>query len=123
MDSGRWTLYSGHWTLDARLWTLDAGPWALDSERWMLNPELWTLDSERWTLDAPFWTLDSELWSLLLTVVEQDQNPVSYFCLIKLFKTYWVRISRDHGHACSVETIGSDVAIFRNSMLTLSVTL
>ena len=123
MDSGRWTLYSGHWTLDARLWTLDAGPWALDSERWMLNPGLWTLDSERWTLDAPFWTLDSELWSLLLTVVEQDQNPVSYFCLIKLFKTYWVRISRDHGHACSVETIGSDVAIFRNSMLTLSVTL
>ena len=28
-----------------------------------------------------------------------------------------------HGYACSVETIGSDVAIFRNSTLTLSVTL
>ena len=30
-------------------------------------------------------------------------------------------ISKDHGHACSVETIGPDVAIFRNSILTLSV--
>ena len=28
-----------------------------------------------------------------------------------------------HGHACSVETIGSDVAIFSNFILTLSVTL
>ena len=26
-----------------------------------------------------------------------------------------------HGHACSVETVGFDVAIFRNSILTLSV--
>ena len=28
-----------------------------------------------------------------------------------------------HGHACSIETIGSDLAVFRNSVLTLSVTL
>ena len=34
-------------------------------------------------------------------------------------KMLWVRISEDHGHACSVETIGSDMAIFRNSILTL----
>ena len=34
-----------------------------------------------------------------------------------------MRISQDHGHACSGETIGCDVAIFRNSTLTLSVTL
>ena len=32
-------------------------------------------------------------------------------------------MSKDHGHAYSVETIGSDWAIFRNSILTLSVTL
>ena len=32
-------------------------------------------------------------------------------------------MSKEHGHACSVETIDSDVAIFRNSMLMLSVTL
>ena len=32
-----------------------------------------------------------------------------------------MRISKDHDHACSVETVGSDVAIFRNSILTLSV--
>ena len=34
-----------------------------------------------------------------------------------------MQISKDHGQACSVETIGSDVAIFRNTILTLSVTL
>ena len=33
-----------------------------------------------------------------------------------------MQISKDHGHACSVETIGCDVAIFKNSILTLSVT-
>ena len=27
-----------------------------------------------------------------------------------------MQISKDHGHACSVETIGSDVAIFRNAI-------
>ena len=30
-----------------------------------------------------------------------------------------MRISKDHGHACSVETIGSEEAIFGNSILTL----
>ena len=106
--------------MDARvgrgLWTLDPGLWTLDSGRW-------TLDTGRWIQDAGLWTLDSGLWTLSLTVVEQNQNSVSDFCLIKLLKIYWVRISKDHGHACSVETIGSDVAIYRNSILTLSVTL
>ena len=41
--------------------------------------------------------------------------------LIKLLKILWMRICKNHGHACSVETMGSDVAIFRNSILTLSV--
>ena len=54
-----------------------------------------------WTLDARVghWTLDAGCWTL---------DPGR---------------SKDHGHACSVETIGSDVDIFRNSILTLSVTL
>ena len=34
-----------------------------------------------------------------------------------------MRISQDHRHAFSVETIASDMAIFRNSILTLSVAL
>ena len=53
----------------------------------------WTLDSGRWTLDAGSWTLDSGLWpfdatlaiptlgsghrTLSLTVLEQNQKPVS----------------------------------------------
>ena len=45
------------------------------------------------------WTLDSVCWAL---------DPGR---------------SKDHGHACSVETIGSEVDIFRNSILTFSVTL
>ena len=95
---------------------MDAGLLTLDSGRL-------TLDAGRWTLDAELLTLDSGLWTLSLTVVEQNQNPNSDFFLIKLLKILWVRISKDHGHACSVETIGSDVVISRNSMLTLSVTL
>ena len=34
-----------------------------------------------------------------------------------------MRIYKDNGHACSVETIGSDKAIFRNPILTLSAKL
>ena len=34
-----------------------------------------------------------------------------------------MRISKDHGHACSVETIGPEVDISRNSILALSGTL
>ena len=49
-------------------------------------PGLWTqeLDSGRWTLDAGLWTLDSGLstlgsghWTLSLTVLQQNQEPVS----------------------------------------------
>ena len=41
----------------------------------------WTLDARvgRWTLDDDLWTLDSGPWTLSLTVVEQNQNPVSNF--------------------------------------------
>ena len=81
-------------------------------------PGLWTLNSRRWILDSGLWTLD--------TVVDcwrTESEPSLWFCLIKWLKILWVRISKDHGHACSVETIGSEVAIFRNSILTLSITL
>ena len=71
----------------------------LDSRRWTLDAGLWTLDFGRWTLDARCWMLDSGYWTL-------DSGRF-----------------KDHGHACFVKTIGSDMDIFRNSILTLSVTL
>ena len=128
-----WTLDSGRWTLDAGLWTLDSGHWILDSECWTLDTRLWTLDSGRWTLDARLWMLDSRLWTLdsgpytldsgcwtLDTVVDccrTESEPSFWFWLIKLLKILWVWISKDHGHACSIETVGSDVVIFINSIL------
>ena len=42
----------------------------------------WTLDSGRLTLVAGIWTLDAGRWML-------------WFCLIKLLKIIWVRISKD----------------------------
>ena len=72
LDNGRkcWTLDSGRWPLDSRRWALDAGLWTLESGRW-------TLDSRHWTLDATLWTLGSGHWTLSLTVLKQNQNPVS----------------------------------------------
>ena len=43
--------------------------------------------------------------------------------MIKLLKILSMRIFKDHGHACSIDTRGSDRAMFRNSILTLSATL
>ena len=54
------------------LWTLGSGHWALIS-----GP--WTLGSGLWTLDATLWTLDSGKWTLSMTIVEQNQSPVSHF--------------------------------------------
>ena len=42
--------------------------------------------------------------------------------MIKLLKTLSMGICKDHGHACSVEIIGSDVTIFRNSILAFNIT-
>ena len=94
--------------------------WTLDSGRWTL-----TLDSGCWTLDSGFWTLDSGRWTLdtVVDCCRTESEPSFWFCLIKWLKILSMWISKDHGHACSVETIGCDVAIFRNSILTLSVTL
>ena len=74
---GRWTLGAGLWTLDSRPSTLDAGHLMLDSGCWTLDSGLSTLDVGRWTLDATLWTLGSEHWTLSLTVLEQNQKPVS----------------------------------------------
>ena len=69
----------------------------------------WTLYSLLWTLDPGRWMLNSGCWAL---------EPISDFPRLNYRK-----FSKDHGHACFVETIVSDVAIFRNFILTLSVTL
>ena len=78
LEAGLWKLDSGRWTLGAGPWTLDPGPWTLDPGLWTLDSGLWTLDSRRWTMDAGLWTLDSGRRTLSLTVVEQNQNPVSF---------------------------------------------
>ena len=68
------TRIPGHWTqkLGAGLWMLDAGLWMLDSGRWSLDTGSWMLHYGRWALDTGYWTLS-------LTVIEQNQNPVSDF--------------------------------------------
>ena len=118
LDSGRWILDAGHstlntgrWTLDAGLWTVDAGLWTLDSRCWTLDTGLLTLDAGRWTLDSGRWTLDT-----VVDCCRTESEHSFWFCLIKLLKILWVLISKDHGLACSVETIGSDVTVFRNSI-------
>ena len=123
LGSGRWTLDAGHWTLHARLWTLDSGCWTLDSGRWTLDAGLWMLDSGCWTLDGRLsmldvgrWTLDVTLWTLgirhcalSLTVLEQNQKPVSdsaglnywKFFGNKSLKTSWSRLfHRDYRFWC-----------------------
>ena len=95
LDSGRksWTLDSGRWTLDARLWTLGSGCWTLDAGlwtltlnpgRWTLYAGLWKLNSGPWMLGSGCWTVDSWCWTLgsghgtlSLTVLKQNQQPVS----------------------------------------------
>ena len=83
LDNGRkcWTLDSGRWTLDSRRWALDAGLWTLESGRW-------TLDSRHWTLDATLWTLGSGHWTLSLTVLKQNQNPVSDSAWLNYWKLF-----------------------------------
>ena len=77
LDAGLWTLDSGRWTLDFARSTLDAGLWMLDSGCWTLDGRLSMLDVGRWTLDATLWTLGVGHCALSLTVLEQNQKPVS----------------------------------------------
>ena len=74
----------------------------VDSGHWTLDVGLWRLDFGlgRWMLDAV--ARHSGHLTLLSTGSEQNQNPVS-------------------GSAYSIENISSNVAIFRNSILTLDV--
>ena len=95
----RHTGISGLWTqeLDAGLWTLDTGLWTLDAGLWTLDSGHWTLDSRRWTLDVGCFTLDAGLWALD-TIVDcfRTKSEASFrFCLIKLLKILWARISKD----------------------------
>ena len=121
LDSWRWTLDAGLWTqdsglrtLDTGLWTLDAQPCTLNNERWILDSGFWTrhagllaLDPGRWTLEAGIWTLDAIFWTLssrnctlLLTVSDQNQNPVFDFAWLncweffgcKSLRTSWSRL-------------------------------
>ena len=61
----------------------------------------WTLGSGRWTLDAGCWTMDSECWTLgsgswaVVDYFRIESEPSFWFCLIKLLKILWVRISKD----------------------------
>ena len=123
LDSGRWTVDVGLWTLDSESWTLDAGLWTLDSGHLTMESGRWTLDPVLWTLDDTLWTLGSGHWTLSLFLSEQNQNPISDSAWLNYWKFFGCEFLRTSGLACFVETIGSDVAIFRNSMLTLSVTL
>ena len=77
LDVGLQTLDVGLQTLDAELWTLNAGHWVLGSGCWTLDSGCWTLDAGRWTVDIGRWTLGFGHWALLLTVLEQNQKPVS----------------------------------------------
>ena len=79
--------------MNGGLWTLDSGCWTLEAGLWTR-----TLDARRWMLDAV--ARHSGHLTLLSTGSEQNQNPVS-------------------GSAYSIENISSNVAIFRNSILTL----
>ena len=56
-------------------------PEFLDPERksWTLDSGHWTLDDRLWTMDPGCRTLDSGPRTLSLTIVEQNQNPVSDF--------------------------------------------
>ena len=74
LDSWRWTLNTGPWTVNSGLWTLDSG--------------CWTLDAKVWTLDAILWTLSSGHWTLSLTVLKQNQNPVSASAWLNYWKFF-----------------------------------
>ena len=130
LDSGPWALDPGLWTLDPGLWTLDSGCWTLDTGFWTLDSGLWTLDSGlstldvgRWAVDVTLWTLGSGHWALSLTVLEQNQKPVSDSAWLNYWKFFGCESRRTLWSPCSIETISSDLAIFRNSILTSSVTL
>ena len=81
LDFGLWTLDSGCWTLDAGLWMLHAEP-----RRLTLDTKFWTLDAQLRVLDSWRWTLGSGHWTLSLTVLEQNQQPVSDSALLNYWK-------------------------------------
>ena len=112
---GFWTqeLNAGLWTLDSGLWTLNSGLWTLDTGCWALDAGLWILDAGRWTVDVGRWTLGFGHWALLLTVLEQNQKPVSVSAWLDYWKLFgYESLRTSYGHACSIETIGSLMWLF-----------
>ena len=131
LDSGRMVgtvvlLILDAWTLEAwtlNVWTLEAwtlGLWTIGL--WTLG--LWTLGL--WTperLDA--WTpgrLDA--WTFgLWTPGRLDASTLDSGCMNSGQLGTWITLRNSKDHAYSIEGISFNVAIFRNSILTLSVTL
>ena len=119
LDTGRkcWTLYSGCWTPDAGLWALDSGCWTLDAR-------LSTLDSRRWALYTGHCFTASERWTLFhLPVSEQNQNPVSGSAWLNYWKFFRCESLGTSRSRLFCRCYWFWMAFFRNSILTLSVTL
>ena len=98
LDSGRWAPDAGLWTLDAGLWMLNSGRWTLDSGLGTMNAGLWTLDPGLSTLYAgryTLWTLSSGYWTPIVDCFRTKSEASFRFCLTKLLKIVWVRISKD----------------------------
>ena len=102
LEYGLRALDSGHQTLEAGPWTLNDGRWTLDIWLWLLNPGCRNLDAGCYTLDTELLTLDS-----VVDCFRTESEPSFWFCLIESLKSLWVWIS---------------MAIFKNSISTLSVT-
>ena len=90
--SKEFTAYRNSWTLDAgaRRWTLEAGRWTLDAGLRMLDagPGRWNLDAECYILDTGLWKRNN-----VVDCFRIESEPSFSFCLIKLLKSLWVRIS------------------------------
>ena len=109
------TYTTSFWTLDSRRWTFDAGLSTPDPRRWSLDAGPWTLDPWHWNQYARSYTLDTRFCTLDTVVVCFRTGSESNYR--KFFGCESLRT------ACSVETIGSDVVILRNSISKLNVML
>ena len=79
---------------------------------------------ERWALDAGLWTLGAGLWTLyIVSDWFRTESELSFWFWLHYTKFFEWKSLRSHDHAYSVEGKGSNVVIFRNSILTLRLTL
>ena len=84
----------------------------------------WSLDGELWTVGVGLWSLYAGLWTLV-TFVDwfRTESELSFWFWLDYAKLFEWQSQSSYDHAYSVEGKGSDVVIFRNSILTLSLTL